>query len=51
MIGDREAVDLKPAKDLGMRTVLVDWGRNIKIDPNVTDLKIDTIYDVKQLIG
>lgn len=50
MIGDREKVDLKTAKEFGMRTVLVDWGRDLKYDPKITDMKIDTIYDVKELI-
>lgn len=47
MIGDREQVDLVPAKNLGMRTCLV-W-RNEK--SKFADIKLKTIYDLTSIPG
>ena len=46
MIGDREAVDLVPAKTLGMRTCLV-WS-DVKSD--IADATVSTVYDVATLL-
>lgn len=40
MIGDREAVDLVPAKSLGMKTCLV-WGKS-----TIADISLPTVYDL-----
>lgn len=45
MIGDREEVDLAPAKKLGMMTCLV-W----KTDGKVAGISLPTVYDVVKLI-
>lgn len=47
MIGDREAVDLTPAKALGMHTCLV-WS-NAKSD--VAEVTIPTVYGVPDVLG
>jgi HAD superfamily hydrolase (TIGR01549 family) len=47
MIGDREAVDLVPAKALGMHTCLV-WS-NAKSD--VADVTLPTVYGVPDVLG
>lgn len=39
-IGDRELVDIAPAKKLGMKTILV-WGES-----KIADLSLPTVYDV-----
>lgn len=39
-IGDREKVDIAPAKKLGMKTILV-WGES-----KIADLSLPTVYDV-----
>lgn len=39
-IGDREKVDIEPAKKLGMKTILV-WGES-----KIADLSLPTVYDV-----
>ena len=46
MIGDREAVDLVPAKNLGMKTCLV-WS---DAPSPVADFTIPTVYDVGNII-
>lgn len=48
MIGDREAVDLVPAKSVGMRTCLVSWGVT---EPKTGDVDsvIEDIYTVPDL--
>lgn len=43
-IGDREKVDIFPAKKLGMRTILV-WGAS-----DVADVCIPTVYDVPNVL-
>ncbi|KKR70225.1 MAG: HAD-superfamily hydrolase, subfamily IA, variant 1 [Candidatus Roizmanbacteria bacterium GW2011_GWB1_40_7] len=50
VIGDRVEVDLTPAKRFGMKTVFVDWGRNLSYNKADVDSVIDTIYEVEQLI-
>ncbi len=40
MVGDREKVDIEPAKKLGMKTILV-WGTS-----DIADLSLPTVYDV-----
>lgn len=47
MIGDREAVDLAPAKALGMRTCLV-WSAE---HSRVADVSIPTVYEVANMLG
>jgi len=44
MIGDRVAVDLVPAKALGMKTCLV-WGES-----TLADISLSTVYDVAGLL-
>lgn len=39
-IGDREKVDIEPAKKLGMKTILV-WGES-----KIADLSLPSVYDV-----
>lgn len=47
MIGDREAVDLVPAKALGMRTCLV-WSHQ---KSSVADLTLPSVYDLSGVLG
>lgn len=47
MIGDREAVDLAPAKKLGMRTCLV-WSDAKK---TVADIVLPTVYNVAEILN
>lgn len=49
MIGDREAVDLVPAKSVGMRTCLVRWGAT-KPQTGSVDSVIEDIYAVPDLL-
>lgn len=46
MIGDREDVDLVPAKKLGMKTCLV-WSKE---KSSIADVVIPTVYDVDSLL-
>jgi HAD superfamily hydrolase (TIGR01549 family) len=46
MIGDREAVDLIPAKKLGMKTCLV-WSNE---KSTVADVTLPTVYDVPTIL-
>lgn len=46
MIGDREIVDLAPAKALGMRTCLV-WSR---VQSTVADITLPTVYNLGPLL-
>ncbi|MCR4263378.1 MAG: HAD family hydrolase [Candidatus Roizmanbacteria bacterium] len=50
IIGDRVEIDLTPAKRFGMKTALVDWGRNSEYDRSSVDSVIETIYEVEELI-
>lgn len=53
MVGDREVVDLAPAKRLGMRTCLVTWGEGFSELPKTgesVDITIPTVYDLPQLL-
>ena len=43
-IGDRELVDILPAKKLGMKTILV-WGKS-----KIADLSLPTVYDVAEVL-
>lgn len=47
MIGDREAVDLVPAKSLGIKTCLV-WSKE---KSEIADVTIPTIYDIVSVLG
>ncbi len=47
MIGDREKVDLAPAKDLGIRTCLV-WQDT---PGEIAEVTLPTIYDVPSVLG
>ncbi len=47
MIGDREKVDLAPAKSLGIRTALV-WTDTTS---DIADVILPTIYDVVNVLG
>ena len=46
MIGDREKVDLVPARDLGMKTCLV-WANKPSM---VADVTIPTVYELTQIL-
>lgn len=46
MIGDREAVDIAPAKALGMKTCLV-WSETPSL---VADVTLPSVYDVARLL-
>lgn len=46
MIGDREAVDLVPAKALGMKTCLV-WS---EIKSQVADVTLPSVYDIVKVL-
>ncbi|MDO8451394.1 MAG: HAD family hydrolase [bacterium] len=46
MIGDREAVDLAPAKKLGMKTCLV-WS---EVKSEVDDVTVPTVYDISKIL-
>ena len=45
VVGDRVAIDLQPAKELGMKTVHFRWGRGRKM----TSLKTDVDYTIDTL--
>jgi HAD superfamily hydrolase (TIGR01549 family) len=47
MIGDREKVDLAPAKDLGIRTCLV-WQDT---PGEIAEVTVPTVYDVPSVLG
>ena len=47
MIGDREAVDLAPAKALGMKTCLV-WSET---PSTVADITLPNVYDIEKILG
>lgn len=47
MIGDREAVDLAPAKALGMKTCLVWSGPK----SNIADIALRSVYEVADVLG
>lgn len=44
MVGDREKVDIEPAKKLGMKTILV-WGKS-----KMADLSLPTVYDIVKVL-
>ncbi len=46
MIGDREAVDLAPAKALGMKTCLV-WSETKSV---VADITVPTVYELERVL-
>jgi putative hydrolase of the HAD superfamily len=46
MVGDRELVDLAPAKALGMKTCLV-WSLKPSM---VADITLPTVYDLSQVL-
>ena len=53
MVGDREVVDLAPAKVLGMQTCLVTWGGGFVELPKTgafVDVSIPTIYDLPNVL-
>lgn len=47
MIGDREAVDLVPAKSLGMKTCLA-WST---VKSTVADITLPTVYELTKFLG
>ncbi len=54
MVGDREVVDLVPAKTLGMHTCLVAWGEGFAELPKTlgsADVSIPTPYDLPLVIS
>jgi FMN phosphatase YigB (HAD superfamily) len=54
MVGDREAVDLIPAKNVGMHTCLVAWGEGYAELPKTgtsVDITIATPYDLPQVLA
>jgi len=44
MVGDRDKVDIEPAKKLGMKTILV-WGKS-----KIADLSLPTVYDIVKVL-
>jgi len=46
MIGDREKVDIVPAKDLGMKTCLV-WSDE---KSSLADMTLQTVYDIERIL-
>lgn len=46
MVGDRELVDLVPAKNLGMKTCLV-WSKK---KSKITDVTLPTIYEINNIL-
>jgi HAD superfamily hydrolase (TIGR01549 family) len=53
MIGDREVVDLTPAKKVGMHTCLVTWGSSFpELDRpgSSVDVTVPTVYDVARVV-
>lgn len=53
MVGDREAVDLIPAKKLGMHTCLVTWGEGFSELPKTgesVDVSISSVYDLPKAL-
>lgn len=53
MVGDREVVDLAPAKKLGMQTCLVTWGEGFAELPQTgksVDITIPTPYDLPKIL-
>lgn len=53
MVGDREVVDLAPAKKLGMHTCLVTWGEGFEELPKTkesVDIAVPTVYDVPNIL-
>lgn len=53
MVGDREAVDLVPAKKLRMHTCLVTWGDSFSELPKTgesVDVSIPTVYDLPSVL-
>jgi HAD superfamily hydrolase (TIGR01549 family) len=54
MVGDREVVDLTPAKGVGMQTCLVTWGQGFSELPKTgasVDMTIDSPYDLPKNLG
>lgn len=53
MVGDREVVDLEPAKKLGMQTCLVTWGGGFEELPKTgasVDISIPTVYNLPEIL-
>lgn len=51
MIGDRPDVDLKPAKELGMKTCLITWGQPVsEKDEQWCDMLVPTVYDLSSIL-
>jgi len=53
MIGDREVVDLAPAKKVGMKTCLVTWGNaypELSHTGASVDVTVPTVYDVVNVV-
>lgn len=49
--GDRVALDLAPAKELGMRTIHMQWGRGARYTENQwTDHRISDLRELKEII-
>ena len=54
MVGDREVVDLAPAKKLAMQTCLVTWGKGFEELPKPgksVDVTIPTPYDLSNVLN
>ena len=52
MIGDRPAVDLVPARALGMKTCLVSWGQPFSESEEASaDVVIPRVYDLSAIIS
>jgi len=53
MIGDREVVDLAPAKKVGMKTCLVTWGSaypELSHEGTSVDVTVPTVYEVADIV-
>ncbi len=54
MVGDREVVDLAPAKKLGMHTCLVAWGEGYTELPKTgesVDVRISSVYELPKVLS
>ena len=50
VVGDKFYSDLLPAKELGIKTVQVLWGRALKYPEEGADYKIKTLRDLPKIV-
>lgn len=48
--GDRVLVDLSPARELGFKTVQMQWGRGLNVLPNAIEYRRDVDYRISEII-